>query len=295
MELGLSYDDVLIIPKKSTVSSRKDVSTKTRLTKNIELNIPIVSSNMDTVTESRMAIAMAELGGIGIIHRFNTIEQQVEKVKKVKRFRNAIIENPLTIKPYYDLKKVRELIEDKGFSSFLVDDDDNKLIGILTARDIRFKPNLSTQVKELMTKKQDLIVLNKNTSSLEKAKELMLKYGVEKIPLINDNWTVAGLITGKDIYKKTKYPDSVLDKKMRLRVGAAVGVKKEDLIRAEELIKAGVDFLVIDIVVWVWHPMNYPQPHPFVYSRYSLLYYRGKVIHKYALLVPNLPMYKAKH
>jgi IMP dehydrogenase len=246
MDYGLSYDDVLLVPKRSSIKSRRDVSTETRLTRNITLKIPIVSSNMDTVTEASMAIAMAQLGGIGIIHRFNTIEQQVEEVMKVKRYRNAFIENPLTISQGSVLADARKIMEKHGVTGLLAVDENNKLVGILTSRDIRFKPPETTPVKDLMTPKEKLIVGNVGIG-VEEAQKKLLDNKVEKLPIVNDDFTIAGLITGKDIYRKQKYPDSSVDKKDKLLVGAAIGVKEDSIDRAEALIKAGVDVLVIDI------------------------------------------------
>ncbi len=246
MELALSYDDVLLVPKHSHIKSRRDVSTETRLTKKIKLKMPIISANMDTVTEADMAIAMAQLGGIGIIHRFNTLEQQVEEVKKVKRYRNAFIEHPLAVKPNFTLGEARKVMEKHNITGLLVIDDNNKLIGILTSRDIRFRPSESSLVSELMTKKEKLIVGEMGIST-EEAKILLMKHKIEKLPVINKDWTIAGLMTSKDIYRKTKYPDSSLDKKDKLLVGAAIGVKADSLERTEALIKAGVDVIVVDI------------------------------------------------
>ena len=245
MDLALSYDDVLIIPKYSNIESRADVLPLTNLTPKIKLQIPIVSSNMDTVTEAQMAIALAQLGGIGIIHRFNTIEQQVNEVRKVKRYRNAIIEYPLWLGPNKTLDDALDLMQSHGVTSILVVEK-NKLVGILTSRDYRFRPLGKTKIKELMTPKNKLVVADKNIE-IDKAKQILLKHKIEKLPLINLDWSVAGLITGKDIYKKTKYPISTVDNKDRLRVGAAIGVKSDSLDRAKALIKAGVDVLVIDI------------------------------------------------
>jgi IMP dehydrogenase len=246
METGLSYDDVLLIPKRSSVKSRKDVSTETRLTKKIKLNMPVVSANMDTVTESEMAITMAQLGGIGIIHRFNTTEEQVMHVQRVKRYRNAIIDKPLTIKPNYTLCQAKDVMKDNGVTGLLVTNDDNRLIGILTSRDIRFKPSEETLVSELMTSKEKLVVGNVGIS-IEDAKKKLMDNRIEKLPIINEDWTLAGLVTSKDIYNKTEYPNSSLDEKHRLIVGAAIGVKGDSIDRAEALVKAGVDVLVIDI------------------------------------------------
>lgn len=246
VERGLSYDDALLVPQKSIVSSRQHVLTKTRLTKNIEINIPLVSANMDTVTESQMAIAMAQLGGIGIIHRYNTPEQQVQEVEKVKRYRNAIIENPLTITGDATIAQARELMHAHSIKGLLVIDDEGKLIGILTWRDIRFRPAQTKRVSELMTPRERLIV-GKVGITINQAKKLLMKHGIEKLPIIRDDWSVAGLITGKDIYNKVEFPSTCLDKRGRLRVGAAIGVKDDSLERAAALIEAGVDVLVIDI------------------------------------------------
>lgn len=243
---GLSYDDVLLVPQKSTVESRRHVSTTTRLTKNISLNIPIISSNMDTVTESAMAIAMAQLGGIAIIHRFNTIEGQVAEVKKVKRYRNAVIKNPLTIAMDATLAYARELMRDHGIKGLLVIDDQSLLAGILTNRDIRFRPDEQRTVKEFMTPREKLIVGTADISVAD-AKNLLVEHRIEKLPLVHDDGTIAGLITSKDIYVKSEYPSALLDAHGQLVVGAAIGVKQEDIDRANALIDAGVDVLVIDI------------------------------------------------
>ncbi|MBS3104174.1 IMP dehydrogenase [Candidatus Woesearchaeota archaeon] len=246
MELGLSYDDVLLVPKRSPIKSRKDVSTETYLTKKIKLKIPVVSSNMDTVTESGMAIEIAQLGGIGIIHRFNTIEQQIKEVERVKRYRSALIERPLIVKYSSTLEEAREIMDEKGITSLLVVDGKGKLTGILTARDIRFKPPLDTKVSELMTPKEKLVVGKKGISP-EEAKNMMMKSKVEKLPVVDNDWNICGLYTGKDIYRKTKHPDSTVDSKDRLMVGAAVGVKEDAIQRAKKLVEAGADVLVIDI------------------------------------------------
>jgi IMP dehydrogenase len=243
---GLSYDDVLLTPKHSTVSSRKLVSTQTRLTKNILLSNPLVSANMDTITEATMAIAMAQHGGIGIIHRFNSIERQVEEVEKVKRFRSAKIDCPLTISPDATVADVRELMEEKGASGFLVANEDRILLGILTQRDIRFRPSLETLVSDLMTPREKLIVGSPDIA-IHDAKKLLMEHRIEKLPLVHDDGTIAGLITSKDIYIKAEYPYASVDAQGRLLVGAAIGVNDDYLDRAAALIKAGVDVLVIDI------------------------------------------------
>lgn len=245
-EKAYSYDDVLLVPQKSTVESRKQVSTKTQLTKNIWLNMPIISSNMDTVTESSMAITMAQLGGIGIIHRFNTIEQQVYEVTKVKRYRNAIIRTPLTILYTATLADARMLMAEHDIKGLLVINEQQQLMGIITSRDIRFRPDEKRIVSEFMTPLAQLIVGTPDIS-IPDAKQLMIENRIEKLPLINPDGTIAGLITSKDIYVKAEYPSASIDAQGRLLVGAAIGVKEDAMDRASALVEAGVDVLVIDI------------------------------------------------
>lgn len=246
VEKGLSYADVLLVPQRSSVQSRRLVTTQTRLTKNISLNIPIVSANMDTVTESAMAIAMARRGGIGIIHRFNSIEDQVREVEKVKRYRSEIITNPLTIPADYTVEQAREIMKQYEIGGLLVADSENKLLGILTSRDLRFLPPKDQPICELMTARQDLII-GKVGIAVKDAKELLMKHRIEKLPLVQNDWTIAGLITGKDIYNKAEYPYAAVDKQDRLLVGAAIGVKDDSIDRARALVNAGTDVLVIDI------------------------------------------------
>ena len=243
---GLSYDDVLLIPQHSSIESRKLVSTKTRLTRNITLSNPLVSANMDTITEATMAIAMAQRGGIGIIHRFNSIEEQVKEVQKVKRFRSAKISNPITISPEVTVAYVRSLMKEKDMGSFLVAYSDNKLLGILTMRDLRFRPPEKTLIKELMTPRDKLIVGHSDIS-IAQAKQLMMEHRLEKLPLVQEDNTIAGLITSKDIYIKSEYPHASVDAQDRLLVGAAIGVKEDCIDRARALVQAGANVLVIDI------------------------------------------------
>jgi len=241
---SLAYDDVLLIPQCSAVKSRRDVSTTTQLTKNIQLNVPIISTNMDTVTEAKMEIAMAQMGGIGIIHRFNSIEEQVAQVRKVKRFTNAVIEQPLTIHPDDTIEKARYVMQKNGITSLLVTDNKNKLVGILTKRDMWFPENVF--VSDRMTPKDKLIV-GYEGMELKEARNTLLKHRIEKLPILKKDGSIAGLITSKDIDQATRYPNAALDSKRRLLVGAAIGVKEYALLRAEQLIEAGVDVLVIDI------------------------------------------------
>ncbi len=243
---ALSYDDVLLKPKYSPIRSRKDVSTKTRITRNIELNIPIVPSNMDTVAEHRMAIAMARLGGVGIIHRFLSTRQQAIEVQKVKRAESLIIENPYTVGVTNTLEEIKELRIKHNVSSFLVVDKSNKLLGIVTRRDTLFENGKNPTVRQMMTPLEKLITAPRDIS-IEKAEELLHKNRVEKLPLVNSKNELVGLITTSDIEKRNKFPLAVKDKKGRLVVGAAIGVKDGVLERVEALVASGVDFLVIDI------------------------------------------------
>ncbi len=246
LEKGLSYDDVLLVPQRSSVQSRRSVSTNTHLSRNIELSIPLVSANMDTVTESDMAIAMAQRGGIGIIHRFNSIEEEVREVERVKRFRSNIVTDPKTIAADATVEQAKEIMKEHGISSLLVADNENKLTGILTSRDMRFRPPSNQLVSELMTPREQLVV-GKVGISIKDAKKLLMEHRIEKLPIVQNDWTIAGLITGKDIYNKAEYPHAAVDKYDRLLVGAAIGVKEDSIDRAKALVAAGADVLVIDI------------------------------------------------
>lgn len=254
----LSYNDVLLKPKRSA-GSRQTVSTKTILSYNrltgsaLELNIPIISANMDTVTESPMAIAMAQLGGIGIVHRNNSIEEQTEEIRRVKRARNVVIEHPITIAPDAPISKARESMAKHEITSLLVTDVNNVLLGIVTSRDMRFITEdfhpitgQEIQVCELMTDREDLIVAHESIR-IEEAQKILQHNHIEKLPLIHDNGTLAGLITSKDIAKKKEYPQAALDCKGRFLVGGAIGVKDDAITRASSLVEAGCDILVIDI------------------------------------------------
>ena len=243
---ALTFDDVLLVPKKSVVNSRKDISLKTRLSKNIYLNIPIISSNMDTVTESSMAIALAKMGGIGIIHRFLTIEQQVNEVKKVKRAESFFIENPFTLNLNSALKDAKQLMQEHDITGILITDDENKLQGILTLRDTLFEDDENTKVYDIMTKRENLVLGYKGIT-LEEAQQVLHNNRLEKLPIIAEDNVLHGLITTTDIIKLKQYPHSSKDSKGRLRVGAAVGVKDEDIKRAQDLLDNGADVLVLDI------------------------------------------------
>ena len=242
---GVTFDDVLLVPKYSKVTSRSDTDLSTKLSKNISLNIPLISANMDTVTESSMAVTVAREGGIGIIHRFLTIQQQVNEVLKVKRSGSIIIENPYTINSELTIKDAFSIMNEKQVSGLLVTDSNSKIIGILTERDVLFEPTDSTKlVKELMTKD---VVTAKLGVDLEQVKEILKHNRIEKLPIVDDNNHVKGLITSQDISNLEKYPNASKDKKGRPLVGSAVGVKGDFMERTEALINAGADVLVVDI------------------------------------------------
>ena len=241
---GLTFDDVLLVPKYSNITSRSQTNLNTKLSRNISLNIPFISANMDTVTESGMAVAMAREGGIGIIHRFLSIEDEVKEVQKVKRSGSVMIENPYTIRPDQTVSDAINYAQEQGVSGLLVTDSELKLVGILTDRDLIFETDLSKLVKDVMTKD---VITAKLGISLEDAKELLHKHRIEKLPLIDDSKHVKGLITSKDITNIENFPVASKDKKGRPLVGAAVGVKGDFMERAESLLEADADVLVVDI------------------------------------------------
>ncbi len=238
---ALTFEDVLLIPKYSEVLP-KEVSLKTKLTRNIPLNIPMVSAAMDTVTEYRAAIAMAHLGGIGIIHKNMDIETQVKQVKKVKKSESGIIIDPIFVHPDATLADAEVLMSDFKISGVPVVDGHNKLLGILTNRDMRFEKDLKKLAKDVMTPMP--LVTAKAGITLEEAEQVMHKNKIEKLPIIDENGFLKGLITIKDIKKRIEYPHANKDDFGRLRVGAAIGVGQLD--RAKALVDAGVDVLVLD-------------------------------------------------
>ena len=241
---GLTFDDVLLVPKYSDITSRSQTDLKTKLSRNISLQVPLVSANMDTVTESSMAVTMAREGGIGIIHRFLTVEEEVNEVLKVKRSGSVMIENPYSIGPEKTVSEAIDYALEKEVSGLLVNDSESKLVGILTDRDLIFESNKNNLVKDVMTKD---VVTAKPGISLEEAKELLHKHRIEKLPLVDDSGFVKGLITSKDITNIENYPDATKDKKGRPLVGAAVGVKGDFMERTESLLEADVDVIVVDI------------------------------------------------
>lgn len=246
IRLALTFDDVLLVPKKAVVRSRREIDTKTRLSRNITLNIPVISANMDTVTESAMAITVAREGGMGIIHRFLPIEDEVKEVEKVKRSESFVIDAPYVTTADKTLAQAKEFMAHQGITSLLVVNGKSRLDGILTHRDIRFETNGKRKVSELMTPREDLVTAPVGTS-LEEAKKVLHKHKIEKLPLVDREGHIRGLITGKDILKLTQYPMACKDERGRLRVGAAIGVKGDYLERAAALLKVGSDVLVLDI------------------------------------------------
>lgn len=243
---ALTFDDVLLVPKRSPVRSRRDVDLSTNLSKNIKLNIPIVSANMDTVTESAMAISMAHNGGIGIIHRFMPIERQVEEVQKVKRAESVIIEHPYTTGPNATMADAKRMMQEKGVNGLLVVDTKGKLLGILTARDLLFENNESRRVSELMTPMEKLHTARAG-ASIDDARQLLRKYKIEKVPLVDEEGYLRGLITSKDMVTLAERPQACKDSKGQLIVGAAVGIREGYLDRARALVDAGVDVIVVDV------------------------------------------------
>lgn len=238
---ALTFEDVLLIPKYSEVLP-KEVSLKTMLTRNIPLNIPMVSAAMDTVTEYRAAIAMAHLGGVGIIHKNMDIETQVKQVKKVKKSESGIIIDPIYVQPDATLSEAEQLMSEYRISGVPVVDGHNKLLGILTNRDMRFEKDLKKLARDVMTPMP--LVTAKAGTTLEEAEQIMHKNKIEKLPIIDENGFLKGLITIKDIKKRIAYPHANKDDFGRLRVGAAIGVGQLD--RAKALVDAGVDVLVLD-------------------------------------------------
>ncbi len=240
--IGLTFDDVLLLPARSDVLPG-DADVSTSLTRNIRINIPILTSAMDTVTESSMAIAVAREGGIGIIHRAMTAERQATEVEKVKKSESGMILDPITVQPGAAISEALGLMAKFRISGVPVTEH-GKLIGILTNRDLRFETVLDRKVSEVMTK-EDLITAREGTS-LDEAREILHKYKIEKLPIVDNDYMLKGLITIKDIKKRKKYPFACKDEVGRLRVGAALGVSETEINRAELLVRAGVDVLAID-------------------------------------------------
>ena len=246
LRVGLTFDDVLLVPKFSSVKSRKDADTSTRFSRRIHLGVPIVSANMDTVTESAMAIALARLGGIGVIHRFLTVDEEVAEVLKVKRSEGVLIEDPITLGPDGTVREAWQVIREREIGGIVIVDRARKVLGLLTRRDINLEDDLDRKVKDVMTPREKLISASKGVS-LDEAKKILHAHRIEKLPVIDRQGRLAGLITSKDIMKRRQFPSATKDSKGRLRVAAAVGVKGDRMERAEKLLDAGADALVVDI------------------------------------------------
>lgn len=243
-EIALTFDDVLLLPGESSVLP-KDVNLQTKLTGSISLNIPLISAAMDTVTEARLAIGLAQEGGVGIIHKNMSIEEQAAHVRKVKKFESGVVKDPLTISPTTTVRKVMELHKKFNFNAFPVVDDDKQLVGILTSRDLRFENNLDQPVANLMTTKERLVTVKEPTDR-DLVKKLLHKHRIEKVLVVNDHFQLQGMITVKDILKEQEKPFACKDHQGQLRVGAAVGTGGDTEARIEALIAAGVDIITID-------------------------------------------------
>lgn len=243
--LALSYDDVMLVPCRSAIRSRRDVDTSTRLTRNLRLAVPVVSANMDTVTESDMAVAMARVGGIGIVHRFLSVEDQAREVQRVKRSEALVIEDPHTVGAGVPLERARALMSEHGVNGLVVVDGDRRLVGMLTRRDVTMTPDAPT-VADAMTPRDRLTVGAPDTTG-DVALVLMRHARVEKLPLVDDDGRLTGMITMKDLLQAAERPESTTDRRGRLAVGAAIGVRGDYLERARALVAAGADVLVLDI------------------------------------------------
>lgn len=241
---ALTYDDVSLVPAHSLILP-KDVSLETRLTRDLRLKLPILSAAMDTVTEARLAIAMAQLGGMGIIHKNLSVEQQAAEVAKVKKFEAGVIRDPITVGPETTIRDVLALTQARNISGVPVVDGGGQLVGIVTHRDMRFETELDDPVRHIMTKKDRLITVKEGAAS-DEVLQLLHRNRIEKILVVNDEFALRGLITVKDIQKNTDYPNAAKDTATRLLVGAAVGVGGDTDRRVEALVAAGVDVLVVD-------------------------------------------------
>jgi IMP dehydrogenase len=246
LEIGLTFDDVLLIPRRSGVSTRRQVDTRTRLCRGIDIAIPVVSASMDTVTEAPMASAIAREGGIGIIHRFLPIDEHVAEVRRVKRAESVVIDAPYTVGPEATVGHAAAFMEEHGSAGILVIDRHRRLLGIVTARDVLFEDHPDRPITSAMTPKERLIIAPAGTP-VEEAKQILHRHRIEKLPMVDADGRLVGLVTSRDIQSRLKYPNATKDHRGRLRVGAAIGVRGDYLERAEALVAEEVDVLVIDI------------------------------------------------
>jgi IMP dehydrogenase len=245
-DYGLTFDDVLLVPHRSAIRSRKDVSTHTWLVPGIRLSIPIISANMDTVTETQMAIAMAQLGGIGILHRFMTIEQQAACVKRVKRSESLVVESPLTIAPDESVLEARRRMDEFDVGGLVVVDSDNHLLGLITHRDVLLAPDPDLPLTQVMTPRASLVTASQ-VETPEEARHKLFEHRIEKLPLIDAEDRLVGLITAQDIIKIQEHPNATKDGRGKLVVGVAIGVHSDDMQRAASCVASGADVLVVDI------------------------------------------------
>lgn len=243
---GLTFDDVLLVPKRSPFRSRKDVTTTSKLTNSISLTVPIISANMDTVTEAKMAIAMARAGGVGVLHRFMTVDAQVRQVRQVKRAEGYMVENPYTIDGSATIARAQRLMRRYDVGGLVVTNGGEKLIGLVTQRDILLAPDDSAEISTVMTQPDKIISATPDTT-LPEAHALLHEHRLEKLPILDADGNLVGLITAQDVVRAKRLPNGTKDSKGRLVVGAAIGVQANDMERVEKLLAAGCDFLVLDI------------------------------------------------
>lgn len=245
-DIGWTFDDVLLAPKRSSIRSRKDASTAGWLVPGVKLQMPILSANMDTVTESRMAIVMAQQGGIGILHRFMPIERQAEMVHRVKRAESMVVDHPVQIAANASVAEARQKMADLEIGGLVVTTADDVLLGLVTSRDVLLAPSGKDSVASVMTPREKLVVAGKG-ETMEMARQKLHEFRIEKLPLVDENGKVTGLITVQDLVKVEEHPNATKDQRGRLMVGVAVGVRSDDLDRAAACIEAGADVLVVDI------------------------------------------------
>jgi IMP dehydrogenase len=245
-ETALTFDDVLLVPRRSAIRSRHAVTTQTRFSRRIGLAVPVISSNMDTVTEAPMAQAMARMGGLGVIHRFMTVERQAAEVERVKRAEGFVVEQPLTLPADATVQEARVLLAEHNIGGLLVLGREDEVLGLVTTRDLLFEPDPRRPVAEVMTPRERLVTAEPG-ASMEAARETLHSNRLEKLPVFDRAGQLHGLITALDIIKIEQWPEATKDDRGRLRVGAAVGVRASDLERAAACVQAGVDTLVVDI------------------------------------------------
>ena len=245
-DTGLTFDDVLLVPRRSSVRSRSDANTSTWLTSTIRMAIPIVSANMDTITGAKMAIAMAQQGGIGILHRFMTIEDQAEKVRWIKRAESLVVDHPITISPEATISEARQRMAEADVGGLMVTGEGDILVGLVSTRDVLLARDETAPVSQVMTPRERLVTALRD-ESLEDARQKLFNYRIEKLPLVDREGRLAGLITTQDIIKIQEHPAATKDERGRLRVGVAIGTRADDLERAAACVQAGADALVVDI------------------------------------------------